>query len=66
MVVVAWADTLDELVEVGATIVLDQQKEAMFVASKNRVAVSMALQAAGGTVVYLDECEFLVEFVAGL
>ena len=43
MVVVAWADTLNELVEVGATIVLDQQKEAVFVASKNKVAVSMAL-----------------------
>ena len=43
MVVVAWADTWDELVEVGATIVLDHQKAAVFVASKNRVAVSMAL-----------------------
>ena len=40
VVVVVGADTLDELVEVGATIVLDQQ--AVFVASKNRMAVSIA------------------------
>ena len=40
--VVVGADTLDELVEVGATIVLDQQKAAVFVTSKNRMAVSIA------------------------
>ena len=60
--VVVGADALNEPVEVGATIVLDQQKAFVaYSAAKNRhgflLAVSVArrlvLQTRGGTVVYL-------------